>query len=243
MGLLARLLGPRNPTAHWRARPELAEIMLFVDHRAEDAREAPHRPVRGSVAGAPTGIVSLVAAAIVLGAPLQGCGEAPDPEPTVEEAPDPGRRDEAPDPGPIVEEAPDPEPSAEETPDPEPIVNAAPGSEPRVVGRRAGAVDSIWLVPKVYSLVDPPPLFPVAWMESKPWICTEDRGWPYPPTGDRRGWTELHLSSSGGVRADLVARDARFIPDPECRTVWVHEERVSQLGEAMHRATESDPPT
>jgi hypothetical protein len=151
-------------------------------------------PVKGSVAGAPTGIISLVAAAILLGAPLQGCGEAPDPEP-------------------IVEEAPDPEPVVEEAPDPEPMV----------VGNMAGAVDSIWLVPKVYHLVDPPPLFPVAWMDSRPWICTEDFGWPYPPTGDRRGWTELHLSSSGGVRADLVARDGRFIPDPECRTVWVHK--------------------
>ena len=46
-------------------------------------------PVKGSVAGAPTGIIALVAAAIVLGAPLQGCGEARDPEPAVEDAPDP----------------------------------------------------------------------------------------------------------------------------------------------------------
>lgn len=190
--------------------------------------------VKGSVARAPTGIIVLVAAAIVLGAPLQGCGEAPDPEPIVEEAPDL----EA-----IVEEAPEPEPRVEQTPDPEPSVEEAPHTEPRVVGQWADAVDSIWLVPKVYNLVDPPPLFPVAWMDSNPWICTADRGWPYPPTGDRRGWTELHLSGSGGVRADLVARGERFIPDPECRTVWVHRERVPQLDEAMHRVPESVPPS
>lgn len=190
-------------------------------------------PIKGSVA-APTGIIFLVVAAIVLGVPLQGCREAPDSEPVVEEAPDPE---------PIVEEAPDPEPSVEEVPDPEPGLDETPDPEPTVVGRRAGAVDSIWLVPKLYNLVDPPPLFPVAWMDSKPWLCTEDFGWPYPPTGERRGWTELHLPGSGEVRADLVARDGRFIPDPECRTVWVHRERVSQLGEAMHRATQSDSPS
>jgi len=190
-------------------------------------------PVKGPVAGAPTGIISLVATAIVLTAPLQGCGEAPDPEPIVEEAPDPE---------PSVEEAPDPEPRVEETPDPEPGAKEAPDSELMAVGERAGAVDSIWLVPKVHNLVYPPPLYPVAWMDSKPWICTEDREWPYPPTGDRRGWTELHLSGSGGVRADLVARDERFVPDPECRTVWVHKERPSQLGEAVHRTPESHPP-
>jgi hypothetical protein len=99
---------------------------------------------------------------------------------------------------------------------------------------RGGGTKSLGtVVPAEWEWVPCPDQKPAVWMDGRLWVCTEDRGWPFPPEAPDRGWQEVRIWEGHSVlgrrfreRAFYNDRSQAFLRDDSCDVILAEERRA-----------------